>query len=167
MLIAHEKHYKDYYTKPYHQCHHQHHKERREREYVPEEFNKAKPPTFDGEMRKLEDVEAWPLKTKNIFQIHDYSKNMKAKVMDLNIKFKANIWWEDLKNVKGITKEGFSWKEFEEYFQNKYLSDRHYDSNAKDFYELRLRQMTYDEYTTKFLELLRYIPYLKEETKYS
>ena len=34
---------------------------------------------------------------------------------------------------------------------------------AKEFYELQMGSMTYDEYTSRFLELLRYVPYLKEE----
>ena len=37
-----------------HHCHHPY----RRREYLPEEFKKLRPPTFDGDMKKLEDVEA-------------------------------------------------------------------------------------------------------------
>jgi len=31
------------------------------------------------------------------------------------------------------------------------------------FYELKIGSMTYEEYTSRFLEFLRYFPYLKEE----
>lgn len=40
---------------------------------------------------------------------------------------------------------------------------RYYDSNAKEFYQLRMVSMTDEEYTNKFLELLRYVPYIKYE----
>jgi hypothetical protein len=75
---------------------------------------------------------------------------------------KASIWWEDLRNVKGIHEE-LSWKQFEKYFKKKYLSKRYYDENTKEFYELKLGQLTMDEYVNKFLELIRYVPYIKDE----
>jgi len=47
--------------------------------------------------------------------------------------------------------------------KKKYLSERYYDDRAKEFYELRMGSMTDEEYTSRFLELLRYVPYLREE----
>jgi len=38
--------------------------------------------------------------------------------------------------------------------------ERYYDENA---YEMQMGSMTNDEYTNRFLELLRYVPYLKDE----
>jgi hypothetical protein len=52
---------------------------------------------------------------------------------------------------------------FEKYFKNKCLSERYYDDKTKEFYELKLGQLTIHEYINKFLELLRYMPYIKEE----
>lgn len=60
-----------------------------------EEFKKAKPPKFDGEMKKSEDAKAWLLGMKNFFRIHDYSENMEARISTFSLKVKANIWWED------------------------------------------------------------------------
>jgi hypothetical protein len=37
------------------------------------------------------------------------------------------------------------------------------DGNTKDFYELWLGKLTIDEYFNKFLELLMYVPYIKDE----
>lgn len=54
-------------------------------------------------------------------------------------------------------------REFQRYFQEKYLSERYYDNKAKEFYELKLGKLLATEYTTKFLELLRYVLYLKDE----
>lgn len=36
------------------------------------------------------------------------------------------------------------------------------DGKAKEFYELKMGSMSNEEYTTKFLELLRYVQYLKD-----
>jgi hypothetical protein len=65
--------------------------------------------------------------------------------------------------VKGIHEENLSWIQFEKYFNKKYLSDKNFDGKTKDFYELRLRQLIIKEYVNKFLELLRYVPYIKDE----
>lgn len=42
---------------------------------------------------------------KKFFEIHDYSENMKDGVASYNIKVKADIWWEGLKNVRSISKK--------------------------------------------------------------
>jgi hypothetical protein len=65
--------------------------------------------------------------------------------------------------VKGIHEEELSWKQLEKYFKKKYLSERYYDEKTKEFYELKLGQHTMDEYVNKFLELIRYVPYIKDE----
>ena len=39
----------------------------------------------------------------------------------------------------------------------------YYDDKIKEFHELRLGQQTMDEYENKFLELLRYIRYIRDE----
>lgn len=56
-----------------------------------------------------------------------------------------------------------SWHEFKRIFINKYLLERYYNKKAKEFYELEVGSMTDEEYTTKFLELSRYVLYLKDE----
>ena len=39
----------------------------------------------------------------------------------------------------------------------------YYDDKIKEFHELRLGQQTMDEYANKFLELLRYVKYIRDE----
>jgi hypothetical protein len=87
---------------------------------------------------------------------------LKARVATFNLNGTVSIWWEDLKNVKGIHKEDLSWERFEKYFRKKYLSKKYFDEKTKEFYELKLGKLTIEEYV-RFLELLRYIPYIKEE----
>ena len=43
------------------------------------------------------------------------------------------------------------------------MSERYYDEKAKEFNDLRLGTLTMDEFVTKFVNLQRYVPYLKEE----
>jgi hypothetical protein len=43
-----------------------------------EEFRKAKPPSFDDEIKKGEEAKAWLLRLKKYFRVHDFSENLKA-----------------------------------------------------------------------------------------
>lgn len=47
-----------------------------DRGYFPDEFKKQKPPTFHGDLKKLEDAEAWILGMKTLFELHEYTRNM-------------------------------------------------------------------------------------------
>jgi hypothetical protein len=88
---------------------------------------------------------------------------LKAQIATFNLNGKASIWWEDLKNVKGIHEEDLSWEWFEKYFRKKYLSEKYFNKKTKEFYELKLEQRTIEAYANRFLELLRYVPYIKAE----
>ena len=83
--------------------HHRYHPYRRSgRGYFLDEFKKSKPPTFDGDLKKSEDAEAWLLGMKKFFKVHDYTENMKAKIVIFSLKGKVNIWWENVKQVRDI-----------------------------------------------------------------
>jgi hypothetical protein len=88
---------------------------------------------------------------------------LKARITIFNLNGKASIWWEDLKNVKGIHEEDLSWKQFKKTVKKKYLLEKYLDGKTKEFYELKQGQLTIEEYVNKFLELLRYVPYIKDK----
>ena len=88
----------------------------------PEELKKSKPPTFDGEIQKGEEEFFWLLGFKKYFRFHDYSENLKTQIVIFNLNGKDSIWWEDLRNVKGVHENNLSWRQFEKYFK-KYLSE--------------------------------------------
>eukprot|EP00253_Pinus_taeda_P021515 PITA_21515 len=136
---------------------------RSDRGYFPNEFKITKPPTFDGGMKKLEDAEVWLLGMKKFFVLHDYKKNIKFGIVIFSIKGKEYIWWDDVKLDRAIKTEELSWHEFKRLFKEKYLLEIYYDGKAKEFYELKMGPMTYEEYITNFLELLRYVSDLKYE----
>jgi len=61
---------------------------RSDRGYFPNEFKKEKPPTFDGDVKKLEDAEAWILGMKKLFEFDNYTDNMKATVVIFSLRGK-------------------------------------------------------------------------------
>jgi hypothetical protein len=41
--------------------------------------------------------------------------------------------------------------------------ERYYDENSKEFHDLKLGQMTIEDFVTKFVNPMRYVPYHREE----
>ena len=80
-----------------------------------------------------------------------------------NLSGKDDIWWQDLKRFKGIKEKNVNWSTFKRYFKNKFISEQYYEEKAKEFYELKLGSMTMKDLNSKFLSLLRYVPYLVDE----
>jgi hypothetical protein len=79
-----------------------------------------------------------------------------------NMKGKASIFWKDLKLAKGLKEKRMKWSQFNKYFKKQYLSEIYYARKTKKFYELWLRQMSMDDLINNFLDLLRFVPYIKE-----
>jgi len=127
------------------------------------EFKKIKPPTFNGEVEKGEEAEAWLSGMKKYFQIYNYFDELKARMAIYNLTGNADIWWQDIKRVKGIKEKYMTWGIFKKYFKRKYLSEQYYEEKAKEFYDLRLGFMTMKELCSKFSSLLRYVSYIIDE----
>ena len=51
---------------------------RSDKGYMSDEFKKENTPTFEGEMKKYHDVEAWLIGMRKFFSLDDYLENMKA-----------------------------------------------------------------------------------------
>ena len=77
-----------------------------------------------------------------------------------NFTRKENIWWQDIKKVKGIKEIYVTWKTFKNISKIKYLSEQYYEEKAKEFYEFRLGAMTMKELCNNFMSLLHYVPYI-------
>jgi hypothetical protein len=60
------------------------------------EMNKIKPPTFDGEHKKEEDVETWLLGMRKYFQLQNYSSYAEGRTVMHRLKGKASMWWDQL-----------------------------------------------------------------------
>lgn len=84
-----------------------------------DEWKRAKPSTFDGELKKLEDAKAWFLVMKTFFDMNEFIENMQARIAIFNLKGKVDICWEDVKHVRGINIEELRLNEFKIFFRNK------------------------------------------------
>jgi hypothetical protein len=73
------------------------------------------------------------------------------------------MWWDQFVQVQHIDEKKVTWREFKRYFQKKYLTKWYYDNKVKEFFELKLGSMTIDEYARRFLKLLKYDAFIKDE----
>jgi hypothetical protein len=126
-------------------------------------MNKIKPPTFDGEHKKDEDAETWLLGLRKYFQLHNYSSHAEGIIYIYQLKGKASMWWDQLVQVQHIKEKSITLTEFKKYFEKKYFTKRYYDKKMKELFELKLERMTIDEYERRFLELLKYVSFIKDE----
>jgi hypothetical protein len=68
--------------------------------------------------------------------------------------------------VQHIKEKSVTWREIKNNFEKKYLTKIYYDKKMKEFFELKLGSVTIDEYERRFLELLKYVSFIKDETKF-
>jgi hypothetical protein len=127
------------------------------------EMNKIKPPTFYGEHKKDQDIDTWLLGMRKYFQLQNYSSHAEGRISIYQLKGKASIWWDQLMQVQCLKEKNLTWKEFKKHFEKKYLAKRYYHKKMKEFFELKLGSMTINEYERRFLELLKYDPFIKDE----
>jgi hypothetical protein len=140
-----------------------HQRRRHEVDSLQGELRKLKPPSFDGEREREDDVEAWFLGLRRYFQLHNYSSNLEARISTYHLHGKVAMWWDQLKQVEHINENRITWKQFKKYFQKEYLSEHFYDKKMQEFFELRLGSMTMAEYEKKFLGLLKYVGFINDE----
>jgi len=67
-------------------------------------------------------------------------------------------WWKETKTINKIRNSELNLRMFK-----KYLIERYYNEKAKEFHELKLGQLSIEYFENKFVNLMRYVPYLHEE----
>jgi hypothetical protein len=65
--------------------------------------------------------------------------------------------------VQHLKEKNLTWKDFKRHFEKKYLTKRYYDRKMKEFFGLKLGSMAIEEYKRIFLELLKYVSFIKDE----
>ena len=56
---------------------------------------------------------------KKYFQIYNYSNELKAKMAIYILTGKVDIWWKNIKKLKGINERYVTWETFKQHFKIK------------------------------------------------
>ena len=67
----------------------------------------------------------WVQEMNKYLQLHDYSDNQEANISIFSLQGKSYHVWEQFKQVEGLEERKISWKRFEKYLKQEYLS-QHY-----------------------------------------
>ena len=144
---------------------HRNKRKRRYQNHSHEEFKKAIPPNFNGEINNGQEAKAWLLGMRKYFQVQDYFGNMKARVSIFNLIGRASIWWEHFRKVKILMKGRLC--------GSRYRSISSISTSLTSTMMIRLKSsiswdwdnklVTMEEYANKFLELSRYVRYIIDE----
>ena len=70
--------------------------------------------------------------------------------------------WHEIKRVKNLKEKYLKSRVFKKYFKRNFLSEQYYEERDKEFYELKLDSMLMKGLSSKFLSLLRYVPYITD-----
>jgi hypothetical protein len=103
-------------------------------------------------------------KERKYFQLHNYSSHAEGRISIYHLKGKESMWWDQFVKVQHINEGNVTRREFNRYFQRKHFTKRYYDKKMKEFFELNIGSMTIDEYERRFLELVKYVYFIKEES---
>ena len=74
-------------------------------------------------------------------------------------------WCSDLEKQFHLTPLTISWELFEERFNMKYLLAYYREQQAGSFHALLQGNMTVEEYESRFMELVKYVPYLDSDDR--
>jgi hypothetical protein len=145
-----------------HHHHSQDHSKRRENNSsIPSPTKKHR---RSGDKKKEEDAETWLFGMRKYFQLQKYSSHAEGTTAMYQLKGKESMWWDQILHMHHIKEKNVTWNKFKKYFKKKYLAKRYYDRKMKEFFKLKLSSMSIDEYERRFLELLKYVPFIKDET---
>ena len=87
---------------------------------------------------------------------------MKSRLAIYKLNAKEARRWRDLKHTKRDEVK-IRWSNFRRIFQEKYMFEKFFDRKVKEFHELKMGSMTMDSFINRFLDLLHYVPYIKDK----
>jgi len=79
-------------------------------------LRKVKPPSFDGEREREDDVEEWFLGLGRYFQLYNYSSNLEARISTYHLHGKVVMLWDQIKQFEHKNERMITWNQFKRYF---------------------------------------------------
>jgi hypothetical protein len=123
-----------------------------------------KPPTFDHADNPIE-ADDWLLGIKRRLELVKCTDKEGLNIATLQLRGVASSWW-DCYCANHPDPANIGWTEFAQAFRDYHLMEGTMEAKAEEFRNLQMGTMTVLEYTTKFIQLLRYVPeYTKTENQ--
>jgi len=127
------------------------------------EFFKLKPPTFDHADNPI-DADDWLRGIKRRLELVKCTDKEGLNIATLQLRGIANSWWDCFCAIHPDP-ANIGWAEFAQAFREYHLMEGTMAAKAEEFRNLQMGTMTVREYTTKFIQLMRYVPEFTETEK--
>ena len=108
-------------------------------------------------------AEAWLQSLQRCFGLRPYGSNLKARLAVHQLRGDASNWWHQEEIIGGVRMDTLTWELLLERFKERYLSEHFRPKQIKEFHCLYQRGLTVAQYESRFLEILPYLEYMKEE----
>lgn len=123
------------------------------------DFMTCRPKEFKGEKDPKITIR-WVTEMEQVLRICRCEQDMKVAFASQMLKGDALTWWNNLiTNLGGNVVASFTWEEFVRRLKAKFCSPRHKEQIVNEFFALRKGDMSVDEYSKKFSEM---VPFLEE-----
>ncbi|KAF7800737.1 Transposon Ty3-G Gag-Pol polyprotein [Senna tora] len=123
-------------------------------------FQKAKPPSFRGELDKTL-AEVWIQELEKLFKVLRCSDEQKVKYVIYLLASEAENWWKGAQQLIGARGTQLTWENFKiAFFENYYLVSVR-NQNEIEFMQVKQGNMPFEEFITKYEELSNFTSYLK------
>ncbi|KZV25141.1 hypothetical protein F511_42453 [Dorcoceras hygrometricum] len=135
-----------------------------EMEFVVARFQDMQPPKFFGN-EGSERAEGWLKHMEFLFDTVYYDPERRLKMAVLQLRDRAQRWWESVTNVLNQSGKDITWDVFRAKFTQEFAPPSYISAKESEFYRLVQGNMTVREYAQQFSALLTYVPHIASSEK--
>ncbi|XP_073064012.1 uncharacterized protein [Primulina eburnea] len=132
------------------------------------QFQELRPPKFFGN-KSGEKAAGWLKSINNLFNLLEYSQDIRLKLSIYQLKDRAQLWWEATEEAMKDSSEIVTWDAFRAHFTQEYAPPSYYAAKEEEFNQLVQGNKSVVEYASQFYALLPYVPHVakKDQAKLS
>ncbi|XP_075475885.1 uncharacterized protein LOC142514631 [Primulina tabacum] len=123
------------------------------------QFQELRPPKFFGN-ESGEKAAGWLKSINHLFNLLEYSQDIKLKLAIYQLKDRAQLWWEATEEAMKDSGEIITWDAFRAHFTQEYASPSYYAAKEEEFNQLVQGNKPVVEYASHFSALLPYVPHV-------
>ena len=102
----------------------------------------------------------WLDKVNKVYGVIGCTDDQKVLFSSFLMEDMAKDWWDV---VDKRYPDGISWDQFQQEFTGRFFPQSHRESKIEGFFRLEQKNMSVSEYTKRFSELVRLVPYIKAD----
>ncbi|XP_073279560.1 uncharacterized protein [Primulina huaijiensis] len=123
------------------------------------QFQELRPQKFFGN-ESGEKAAGWLKSINHLFNLLEYSQDIRLKLAIYQLKDRAQLWWEATEEAMKDSGDIITWDAFRAHFSQEYAPPSYYAAKEEEFNQLVQGNKSVVEYTSQFSALLPYVPHV-------